>query len=179
MSERLNFNIKHFYNRAKRMKDNVKVGDVSINLPFISFNMSVDFNEKKIAKEIIIRLRDKRVLNSKECCDNCIDNSLKSLLSIREFLVDKQVEIENVDSTLFLLVDFALYGIKRFLTYTESFDLRENMQEYFDSLNIIRGHLLRTFNQIAKIAELPEDFGFRKDCVDDWKSEFYMIKENN
>ena len=177
MKNRLNFDVKQFYDRAKEVKDKVKVGGVTINLPFISFNLSADNKEKKTAKEIIIRLRDRRVLNSKECCENCIDNSLRSIIEIRQFLVDKQVEIEKVKSPLFLLVDFALFGIKKFLTYTETFDPTENQQEYFDTLHIVRGHLLRTLDQIAKISGLPTDFGFRCDYVDTWENETYLLTD--
>lgn len=170
-------NINDHYNRAKKLKNNVNIEGVTINLPFISINLSASNEEQKIAREIIIRLRDKRVLNSKECCENCIDNSLKSIMEIRQFLVDKQVEIKKVDSTLFLLVDFALFGIKKFLSYTETFNPTKNKNEYFDALHIIRGHLLRTLDQIAKLADLPTDFGFRYDFVDSWEPEVYLLND--
>lgn len=177
IGDKLNFDVQPFYDRAKKIKDKVKLEGVTINLPFISFNLTADDKEKKIAREIIIRLRDKRVLNSKECCENCIDNSLKSILEIRQILVDKQVEIEKTDSSLFLLVDFALFGVKKFLTYTEFFDSMNNKREYFDTLNIIRGHLLKILDQLGKIAELPTDFGFCHDFSEIWEKEIYFLTE--
>ena len=76
-----------------RRKLNSRVGSVSINLPFLSFSLNPDDNEKRVAREIVIRLSDRRVLNAFECCDNCINHALSSLQEIRRILVDKQVEL--------------------------------------------------------------------------------------
>lgn len=59
------------------------MGDVTINLPFISFGVSPDDQERRVAREVVIRLKDRRVLSAWECCDNCIDNALASLQEIR------------------------------------------------------------------------------------------------
>lgn len=47
-----------------------RVGDVSFNLPFVSFSISPKDREKKIAREIVIRLHDKRVLSAWEYSDD-------------------------------------------------------------------------------------------------------------
>ena len=178
MDTDLRINFTEFYKKAKKIASKIEFKGATLNLPFISINIDADLNEKKIAKEIIIRLRDKRVLNTKECCDNCIENSLKSLIEIREFLVNKEVEIGNIESPLFLLVDFGLMGIKKFLTFTEFYKPEENQEEYFNSLNTIRGHLLRVFDGINQIAELPEEFGFRYEFNSNWDDQIYFIDEN-
>ena len=177
VNKKLQIDFKQFYKKAKALKENASIDGATINLPFISFNLSSENKERNIAREIIIRMRNKRVLNSKECCENCIDNSLESLIEIRKFLVDKQVDIDNLDSPLFLLSDFALYGIKKFLSYTESFNPSKDREKYFDALHIIRGHLLRTFDQICIIAEVPSDFGFRYDLELEWNKDIYMLNE--
>ena len=127
---KLQFDFSEYYDKAKGLSKKVNLDGVTINLPFISLNFDTNDKDKKIAREIIIRLRDKRVLNSKECCDNCIKNALESLIDIRKFLVDKQVEINDVESPLFLLVDFTIYGIRQFLTYTEYYQPDINKKEY-------------------------------------------------
>jgi hypothetical protein len=172
---KLQFDISEYYDKAKKLSKKVNLSDVTINLPFISLNFSTNDKDKKIAREIIIRMRDKRVLNSKECCDNCIKNALDSLIEIRKFLVEKQVEIDDIDSPLFLLVDFTVYGIRQFLTFTEYYQPDLNRHEYFDALQIIRDHILRSFDQIALIAELPDKFGYRYEFSPDWNKSIYLL----
>ena len=48
-----------------------------------------------MAREIVIRMANRRVLNSWECCDNCIDQALESLQKIRQLLVDQQVKFSK------------------------------------------------------------------------------------
>jgi hypothetical protein len=161
MNEKLKFNLSTFSERANQIKKKIRVDNVTINLPFLSFTLSKNGKEKKIAREIIIRLRDKRVLKSKECCGSCIESALQSLVNIRELLVDKQVEVDDIDSPLFFLIDVGLYGIKTFLTFTENYKPRENILEYYDALDKLRQHLFAVFTGINAIAELPTNFGFR------------------
>lgn len=124
--------------------------------------------EKQIAREIVIRMRDRRVLSALECCDDCIDNALTSLREIRQVLVEKQVELSNAqDGPLCLLIETMLVGIRQFMTYEEvlrrsgdtrphprfeNFHLPEHRQGYFDGLELLRGHLSRCIAQIAGIA---------------------------
>jgi hypothetical protein len=60
-----------------------RVGDITLNLPFVSIAVSPKDRERQVAREIVIRLSDRRVLNSRECCDTCIDTALASLQEIR------------------------------------------------------------------------------------------------
>lgn len=179
MINKLQFDFTNFYDKAKRLSKQVGIENVTINLPFLSVTFAVNNKEKKIAQEIIIRLRDKRVLNLKECCDKCIENALKSIIEIRQFLVDKQVEINDIESPLFLLVDFTLYGIRQFLTFTEYYEPHKNRMEYFDALNVLRGHLLRSFDRINQIAGIPQEFGFRYEFNPNWDKEVYLLTKTN
>ena len=152
------------------------IGNVTLSLPFISIAVNPRDKEKQIARELVIRLSDRRVLSAWECCDDCIDNALKSLREIRSLLVDKQVELSDLrDGPLYLLVDVMVIGIRQFLTYEElvngsvdapphrrfsdfhrPLDVR---QAYFDALEVLRGHLSRCLGQIAVIGgiDLPQD----------------------
>jgi hypothetical protein len=149
-----------------------RLGEVTLNLPFVSIAVSPKDQERRVAREIVIRLRDRRVLSAWECCDNCIDNSLASLGEIRQTLVDKQVELADLqDGPLFLLVDAMAAGIRQFMTYEEllrrekgapihprfgEFHRPPNIrQAYFDALEVLRGHLSRCLGQIAAIAGMP------------------------
>jgi hypothetical protein len=149
------------------------VGSVSINLPFLSISLNPSDLEKQLAREIVIRMADRRVLNSFECCDNCIDQALVSLQELRRFLVDKQVELSKiVDSPLYLLIELQVEAIRQFLSFEQHlnevadsnpyfvkipngfprpFDIRER---YFAALEMLRAHIHRCLNQVAKIADI-------------------------
>ena len=46
-----------------RRRMRTHVGDVAINLPFVSFTVKPEDPEKEAAKEIVIRMADRRVLH--------------------------------------------------------------------------------------------------------------------
>jgi len=153
-----------------------RVGDVTLNLPFVSIAVSPKDREREVARELVIRLRDPRVLSSQECCDGCIDSSLASLQEIRQVLVDKQVALSDMqDGPLFLMIDMMRQGIRQFLTHEERLaeisvraepgiprDFRrepETRHAYFDALELLRGHISRCLAQIAAIGgmEVPQE----------------------
>ena len=168
-----------------------RVGEVSINLPFISFSVSPKDREKQIAREIVIRLRDKRVLSACECCDDCIDKALNSLREIRQMLVEKQVNLsDEQDGPLYLLTEAMLVGIRQFMTYEEllrrspdasphprfdKYRLPEHRQGYFDGLELLRGHLSRCLGQVAAIAQMdvPTE-GLVADYQGPWEKQAYL-----
>jgi len=157
-----------------RRKLSSRVGSIAINLPFLSFSLNPDDLERRVAREIVIRLADRRVLNAFECCDNCIDQALSSLQEIRRILVDKQVELANVpDSPLYLLIELQVEAIRQFLTFEQRLNqvvpetrkshpnlvngFRRTPQireQYFAALEMLRAHLHRCLFQIAKIADI-------------------------
>jgi hypothetical protein len=174
--------------REKYMKH---LGEVTLNLPFVSIAVNPQDKEKQIARELVIRLADRRVLSAWECCDNCIENALTSLREIRSTLVDKKVELADLqDGALYLLVDAMALGIRQFLTYEEllnrsndapphprfgEFRRSENVrQAYFDALEVLRGHLSRCLGQVAAIAgmDVPKE-GLVKNYQGAWQLEAY------
>ncbi len=103
--------------RARRTVNN-RLGSVTLNLPFVSIAVNPRDLERQVARELVIRLKDRRVLSAWECCDDCINRALTSLQEIRQILVDKQVELSDVpDGPLYLLIDTMMLGIRQFLTY--------------------------------------------------------------
>ncbi|MCW2337494.1 GNAT superfamily N-acetyltransferase [Sphingobium sp. B2D3A] len=143
-----------------------------MNLPFVSIAVSPKDRERQVARRIVLRLRDRRVLSAWECCDDCIENALASLNEIRQLIVDKEVELADLqDGPLFLLLDAMAAGIRQFMTYEEllrraddapphprfaDFHRPEDVRQgYFDGLEILRGHLSRCLGQIAVIAGMP------------------------
>lgn len=157
--------------KIARRKLNTRVGSVSINLPFLSFSLNPDDLEKRVAREIVIRIADRRVLNAFECCDNCIDQALTSLQEIRRILIDKQVELSGVpDSPLYLLVELQVEAIRQFLTFEQRLnqamepgavidapsDFRRPAtvrEQYFAGLEMLRAHLHRCLFEVSKIAD--------------------------
>jgi len=160
------FNLSDLLSKARHHVGK-RVEGVTINFPFVSFSVRPDDLEYKIAKEVVIRLADKRVLNAFECCDNCIEQALASLQDIRSLLVDKQVELSGqVDGILYLILELMLEGIRQFFTFEESLRTsntefpgelstrlhRQELQPYFAALEMLRGHLYRCLAQVATIA---------------------------
>lgn len=185
------FDLRDVLTRVRR-EIGSRVGDVTLNLPFVSVSVSPKDRERHVARELVIRLKDRRVLTAWECCDNCIDQALESLQEIRRTLVDKQVELSDLrDGSLYLLVDVMVEGIRQFLTYEQrlshpddvpprggSNDLRhgpEVRQVYFDALEILRGHLSRCLGQVAAIAgmDAPSD-GIMAEYQGPWQIDAYQ-----
>jgi len=141
----------------------VAVDGVTINLPFVAINVKPDQVERRIAREVVIRLADRRVLNAWECCDNWIDLALKSLQEIRVCMTDKQVELSgHTKGPLYLLLDSIRESIRQFLTFeqklshgaaTRAKDLK-NRELYFAALEMLRAHIHRVLLQISKIADM-------------------------
>ena len=164
---------------------------VTLSLPFLSFTAAPADIERRVAREVVIRMSDRRVLSAKECCDTCIDQALESLQSIRSVLVDKQVELAHLtDGPLYVLLEAMLEGVRQFLTFEQrlssqgddsgygdhcdfhrSHDQRES---YFRALEALRGHLSRCLGQVAVIAdvELPS-VGMITTYQDAWPLEVY------
>lgn len=167
------------------------VGNVTIKLPFVSIAVDPSDKEKRVARELVIRLADRRVLSAWECCDGCIDNALASLREVRAILVDKQVELSDLqDGPLYLLVEAMALGIRQFLTYEELLNQSDDApphprfgefyrptnsrQAYFDALEVLRGHLSRCLGQVAALdgMDLPQD-GLVKNYQGGWQIEAY------
>lgn len=140
--------------RARQLS--VKVDGVSIELPFVSVSVEVADVEQAAAREIVIRLADKRVLNANECCDGCVRSAIDSLQDIRRLLVDKQVELsDHHGGALYLILETMLQAIRAFLTFSEALDPRPaHLDEYRASLGALRGHLYRSLSQVAAIARM-------------------------
>lgn len=160
------FDLRDLFARATQ-QINDRISGVSIRLPFITFSVQPEETEKRIAKEILIRLADRRVLNAFECCDNCIENALASLLEIRSLLIDKQVEMANLTNTaLYLLTELMLEAIRQFFTYEERlhdnkktglelpgrFRPLDTREQYFSALEMLRSHIHRCLLQVSAIA---------------------------
>lgn len=144
---------------------------VQLDLPFISVLVHPTASDRALARELLARMGDRRVLNASECCDNCIDLALKSLQEIRGFLLDLQVKLSNADdSVLAPLVTLMAGPIRQFLTFEQTLidtdgpvDGRDRpwavKEAYFGALEVLRGHISRCLGQVATIAgvDAPSD----------------------
>ena len=183
------FDIRDVLTKMRRIAKN-RVGTVTLNLPFFSVSISADDREKQIARELVIRIKDRRVLNASECCDNCIDQALASLQEIRRLLVDKQVALSDIpDSPVYLLVEAMAQGIRQFFTYEQRLvnapdrsrrAVRESRvrQEYFDALELLRVHISLCLIQIAAIAGIDvSGVGLIRNYNGPWQVEAYEVFE--
>lgn len=175
---------------------NKHVDGVTIEIPFIAFSIKPTDIEKKTARELLIRLSDKRVLNSKECCDNCIDSALTSLQEVRKILVDKQVELSDYhEGGLYLLIELMTEVIRQFLTFEETLKAssrpplapalkdfhrdHRTRAAYMELLEQLRSHIHSCLTQIAKIAEMttPKIESYLK-AKDPWLLSLYLEPDN-
>ena len=153
---------------------NRKVTAVQIKTPCINFTVYITDSEKKTARKLLLWMKDRRVLSSRECCDGCIKSSIESLLKVRAKLVDAQVELhDSTDKGLFLLTEFMLQPLRQFLTWHEKLQKELKLRDeekwprdawdlYFDALNTLREHLKNCLTQIGNIGtveliEMPEN----------------------
>lgn len=165
------FDVADIVRRLRKLP--VTVDGVTISLPFIEVSVKSDKTERTVAREVVIRLADRRVLTSAECCDNCIDQALTSLQEIRQIIVDKQVELsDKTDTALYVLLDSVRDSIRQFLTFEQKLpkggtvyhrnpdpSFRRPVQSrevYFAGLEMLRAHIHRTLLQVAKIAGMDE-----------------------
>lgn len=169
------FDLRSVATRASRLTPSVD--GVTLNLPFVSINLKATDVDRSVARELVIRLADKRVLNASECCDGCIDQALGSLQEIRRALVEAQVRLQDrTEGPLYLVLEAMLAGLRQFLTFEQRLtrDDPEHRQMYFDALEMLRAHLYRCLDQIALVAaitvpSIPE--GMRYDVA--WQLEAY------
>jgi len=152
------FNLSGLLGRIRRLP--IAVDGVSLNVPFLSVSIKPLDIKRRVAREVVIRLADRRVLNAFECCDDCIDRALTSLHEIRRLLVDKQVELsDRPDSALYLLLELMAEAVRQFFTFEQRLDRRfEDREAYFAALEMLRAHIHRVLLQVAKIAqtEIPK-----------------------
>ncbi len=157
---------------AARRKLNNRVDGIELALPFLNISVCPDDVEQQVAREVVIRMADRRVLNAFECCDNCIDDALASLQEIRDILVDKQVELSKAtDGPLYVVIEFMLGAIRQFLTFEQRLKDKpkqelwmptsssfhrpyDEREAYFAALEMLRAHLYRCLVQVAAIAQV-------------------------
>jgi hypothetical protein len=175
----LQFDVRKLIAKGRRIL-NKRVTGAQIRLPGFTFTVAPVDPEVKLARQLVVWLGDRRVLNSFECCDGCIDRSLASLLKIREHLVQRQVELADLsDGVLFFLIEFIVQGLRQFLTHEErlkaefgdecpsphpsDFHRSQLLREhYFAALKTLRAHISGAAEQIAAIA------GISLPCIPDY-----------
>lgn len=164
---------------------------VTLSLPFLSFTAAPADIERRVAREVVIRISDRRVLSAQECCDTYIDQALDSLQSIRSALADKQVELAHLtDGPLYVLLEAMLEGVRQFLTFEQRLSSQgddwgygghrgfhrpyDQREAYFAALEALRGHLSRCLGQVVVIADVElSSVGMIATYQDAWPLEAY------
>lgn len=160
---RLEYKIPKYTKKVNNIENDkyFSVDAVSISIPFgIKFNVTPTKNEVKTAKETILTLIDRRILNSKECCANCIKKSVESLKEIKSDLI--QIKIGLVDcmnSSLYYFIDYIIISINSFTDFIERNHINEEEHKiiYFDGLEKIRKHIALCMIEISKIGKISID----------------------
>ncbi len=185
---KLKFDMTAILRRARRTIAN-HLGDVTLTLPFGTITVKPTAKETKVARETLIVLRDRRVLSAQECCDGCVDSSLKSLQEIRAILVQKQTELADLqDGPLYAVLDMMAQAVRQFLTYEESlrrsyvgpphsdgpdFHRPPHLREaYFDALERLRDHLSHCVAQVSAVAKIPAQ-GYVARYGGEWRKDVY------
>jgi hypothetical protein len=155
------FFIKNKEPRIKSRNDkNYSLKSITLSFPF-SAGVSVEVlaSEKDAAKETVVALINRRILNTSECCASCSQQSINSLKEIKSDLVQLERKLtDSINGSLFYFIDSIVHGINQFLKYIEDYQFLDtfdqNRDTYFQSFNIIRNHIVQCLYQISKIAEL-------------------------
>ena len=166
---------------------NIKLDDISLSFPFI-INASFRFEKNiiDIARETIMALIDRRILNAKECCASCIYKALNSLKEIKSDLINTKKQLKNdINSPLFYFIDYMIISINSFFDFMERNNLIDDKLDdkdhdiktvYFDALEIIRNHIAQCMNEIAKIAKMQinnEHYAFMNGEIG-WQENYYF-----
>jgi hypothetical protein len=184
------FDLSDVLARARR-EIGSRVGNVTLNLPFVSISVSPKGRERQVAREIVIRLKDRRVLSAWECCDNCIEGGWDRCRRYGGRSLTSRSNSRTCRMALFLLLEVMALGIRQFLTYEQLLKHSNGLppqsalsdflrpldvqQAYFDALEILRGHLSRCLGQVAAIAgmDAPSD-GIIANYQGPWQVEAYQ-----
>jgi len=128
-----------------------KVESLSINLPFFNVSFSIQDNiEKEIISEILIRSEDKRFLTSWQCCSNCTENAIESVLEYRKFLIDQKVKLSKIKNSQFIdVVNFLLDEVKIFLSISEKHDIHSEHKYLSRQLEILRNNILKALQKFC------------------------------
>jgi len=185
---KLKFDLTALLQRARRTITN-HLGDVTLTLPFGSVTVQPTAKETKVARDALVVLHDRRVLSAKECCDGCVDSSLKSLQEIRAILVEKQKELAELqDGPLYAVLEMMAQAVRQFLTYEEAlrrsyvgqphpdrsdFHRPPHLRDaYFDALERLRDHLSHCLGQVSAIAKVPVE-GYAAHYQRAWRQDAY------
>ena len=162
-----------------------KIDSIGLSFPFgLNITYKPIDSIKEIAKVIIIKLIDRRILNSKECCGSCIEQSVLSLKEIKAVLINEKTKlIKQINTLLYYYVDYIIIAINTFFDFTERY--YEKKEEYrglyFDALEKIRNHVAKCMKEILKIAEYEitnTHYAFRdSDLI--WHEQDYSKKAGN
>ena len=154
----------------------LSVSGINLSFPFSAgITISIKPQERDVAKETIVVLVNRRILNAAECCASCSQQSITSLKEMKSDLIQIEKKLTgSINGPLFYFIDSIVNGINQFLKYIEDYNFIEtfnlNRDTYFQSFNIIRNHIVQCLYQIAKIAdfEINNDLFAVRINVESW-----------
>ncbi|MDD2466882.1 MAG: hypothetical protein PHI97_23045 [Desulfobulbus sp.] len=138
------------------MKKSIDIDTVAIEIPFLNVTFKISDNlEKEIVTETLIRSEDKRFLTSWQCCANCTENAIKSVLEYRKFLVDQKVKLSKIKNSQFnSIINYVLDQVKKFLSVSERHDIIKDQKYLSQQLEILRNNILNIFYRFCNDAKI-------------------------
>lgn len=147
-----------------------RIAGATVSATGVSFQIRATDPERDAARKLFIRLRDRRVFNAFDCCDNCVRNTLASLQEVRKILVESQVEVANFhDGDLFWIADYLRLIIREFLSWEERLraalgPAQASKEElyidpvyraaYIKSLDTVRAHARAALEALADVSQM-------------------------
>jgi hypothetical protein len=173
--------------KSASIEKGISITSLTLSFPFrAGITVSINSKEKDIAKEAIIMLVNRRILNASECCPSCSQQSIDSLKEIKSDLIQIEKKLINsVNGSLFYFIDSIISGVNQFLKYIEDNNFMEtfplNREIYFEGFNIIRNHIVQCLYQISKIAdyEIRNDLFAVRNNKESWEYLNSNIKHKN
>ena len=162
-------------------RKNVALDSISLSFPFgVNIQIKPVESEIKIAREVIIKLIDRRILNAAECCAECIQRAIDSLKEIKADLIDIKCKLtDNINRPIYYFIDYIVLSINSFLDFIERYkiDMEMNRPTYFDALEKLRRHIAKCMVEISKIGECKIDtthYAFKNNA--EWIYDNYSVK---
>ncbi len=164
----LQFKVQKLLKKAKK-RIGQSVDGISITLPLISANLKIRQVERQIAREVAVKLKNRRVLKPrKEADEHNIEKEIASIQKIRGLLVEKQVELAQSDlgdGDFYLIIEFMLAPINQFLSFHEKWSRKKgDLEAYRSTYELLRDHVCSCLAQIYRIArmKIPPDLVYSR-----------------
>ncbi|MGP8216909.1 MAG: hypothetical protein ACLQQ4_15185 [Bacteroidia bacterium] len=164
-TQSLSFDFPELKKKGEYLQENNSSGKIPIQTPdgvVLRFNPAP--KEREAADKIYRRCSRKAVLKiNEDCtCKRCVDNTFKSLFNIRKTLEEAGEMVPNINSPLYLLIEYADLAIRRFADFAELYPPEEQKHKikYHAAVDKLLAYVSPVFEEIYQIAGIKKQYGF-------------------